>query len=146
MSWKHIEHTEEELKILVKDVYDSKVFTSLHLGDYDQHLVTTLFMPLLFMGAAPTFPTPTGNIKRDRKNKLIYMDEYQKWVDETTIREEFIKTIGMVYEELSKAGPRSLNGYPMFMSMKIVSQSDTKRFIEMYNKYVKMREEFEKQW
>ena len=48
MSWKHIEHTDEELKILVKDVYDSKVFTSLHLGDYDQHLVTTLFIDIFF--------------------------------------------------------------------------------------------------
>lgn len=146
MSWSHIEYTEEELKILVKDVYDGKIFTSLHLSDHNQHLATTLFMPLLFIGAAPIFPTPIDDVKKDRKNKLIYMNDYQKWVDETLVREEFIRNIGMVYEENSKAGPRSLNGYPIFMSMKIVSQSDTKKFVEMYNKYIKMREEFEKNW
>jgi hypothetical protein len=145
MSWKHIEHTEEELKTIVKDVYDGKIFTSLHLSEDDQHLVTSVFMPLLFLGAAPSFPLSTKNIKKDRKNKLIYMEEYQKWCDETQEREEFMKNIGMVYEENSEA-VRSINGYPMFMSLKIVSQVDTKRFIEMYNKYVKMREEFEKNW
>jgi len=28
-NWKHIDLTEDELKILVKDVYDAKIFTSL---------------------------------------------------------------------------------------------------------------------
>ena len=52
----------------------------------------------------------------------------------------------MLYEDNSKAGPMSINGYPIFMSCKIISNSDTTIFIEMYNKYVKMREEFEKEW
>jgi hypothetical protein len=155
-NWKHIDLTEDELKIIVKDVYDAKIFTSLHIREYDNYLIGSIFMPVLFLGAPPSepsFPTPTGNIKKDRKNKLLQFDkidewkkEYKQWEDETEIREAFIENIGMVYEENSKAGPRSINGYPIFFGCKIVSKEDTKRFMDLYNKYAKMREDFEKQW
>jgi len=49
----------------------------------------------------------------------------------------------MVFEENSKAGPTSYNGYPIFMSCQIISKSETRRFLEKYAKYEKMREEFE---
>jgi len=42
MSWNHKIMTEEELKVLVKDVYDAKVFTSFQC---DQHLMSMVFMP-----------------------------------------------------------------------------------------------------
>ena len=52
----------------------------------------------------------------------------------------------MLYEDHSKAGPTSINGYPIFMSCKLLSKDDTKRFLDIYRKYEKMREEFEKEF
>jgi len=154
-NWTHNKITESELKELVRDVYDCKIFTSLHLKNQD-HLLMSIFMPLMFLGAAPTepsFPEQTGNIRKDRKNKLNHFDkidewkkDLQKWEDDKEIREDYMKNIGMLYEQNSKAGPTSINGYSIFFSCVIVSREDTKRFIEMYNKYVKMREEFENEW
>lgn len=142
-TWEHKKMTEDELKELVRDVYDQKIFTSLHCGAGDTRMV---FMPLMFIGSPPSEPSPTNNIKIDRRNKLNYIQEKLDYEQETPVREEFLKNIGMVYEFYSQAGPRSINGYPIFMSFKIVSIDDTNKFIEKYNKYVKMRENFEKEW
>ena len=38
--------------------------------------------------------------------------------------------IGMVYEYLDKAGPRSVNGYPSFFSCNFLNKSDTEKFLE----------------
>jgi hypothetical protein len=156
-NWEHIKLSDEELKILVKDAYDGKIFTSLHLGEFDQYLVGSIFMPVIFMGAPPSkpdFPKTTNNIRKDRKNKINHFtvdlpkweQEHKQWEDETPLRLKFLEEIGMLYEKNSEAGPRSINGYPIFFSCKIVSKEDTKKFLEMYNTYVKLRENFEKEW
>lgn len=142
-NWEHKRMTEEELKTLVRDVYDQKIFTSLHCNNFDVKMV---FMPLMFIGSPPSEPSLTKNIKIDRKNKLNYIQEKLDYENETPVREEFLKNIGMVYESYDQAGPRSINGYPIFMSFKIVSIEDTRKFIDKYNKYVEMRENFEKEW
>ena len=141
-NWKHFELTEQELKELVRNVYDGKVFTSLQC----RHDWQSVFMVSLFLGSPPSQTSLTGNIKTDRRNKLEYMRDCEIYKQETPEREKYIDDIGMFYENISEAGPRSINGYPMFFSCKIVSKEDTKRFVEMYNKYIKMREEFEKDW
>ena len=152
-NWEHKIRTEAELKELVRDVYDCKLFTSLHC---ENHMIGSIFMTFMFIGMPPTepsFPKPVNDIRKDRKNKLLYIDDLEQWRknmkeydDEEPKRVEFINTVGMLYEQNSKAGPMSVNGYPIFMSCNIVSISDTKRFIEMYKKYEEMREEFEKEW
>lgn len=142
-NWKHHQFTNEELKKLVSEVYDQKIFTSFHC---DSNTVTMVFMPILFLGARPSFPGKSDDIKIDRKNKLEHVSEIIEYEEQTEIREEYINNIGMVYEYYDKAGPRSINGYPIFMSMHILSKEDTKRFIEMYQKYEEMRKEFEKEW
>lgn len=48
--------------------------------------------------------------------------------------EEGIKSVGMVYEYFDKAGPRAINGYPMFMSCAFLNQKDTEYVWEKYNK------------
>ena len=50
--------------------------------------------------------------------------------------------IGSVYEEMSKAGPRSVNGYPCFFSCQILSVAETKLTIN----YIKEFEELMKTW
>ena len=142
-NWKHKEFSEIELKELVRDVYDGKLFTSLQCSS---NMVTMIFMPLMFLGAGPSIPTKTDDNQLNRKNKLIYIEEKLTYEKETPEREEFIKNIGMLYSNMSDAAPRSINGYPMFFNMHIVSIEDTEKFREMYQKYVKMREEFEKEW
>lgn len=141
-NWKHKEMTEQELKELVRDVYDNKLFTSFQCSS-DAMMV---FMPLMFLGAAPSQPSKTGDNQTDRKNKLNYIEEKLQYERETPEREAFIKNIGMVYSSLSEAAPRSINGYPIFYSMTIVSKEDTLKFIDMFKKYEKMREDFEKVW
>lgn len=37
---------------------------------------------------------------------------------------ERIREAGMIYEYMDKAGPRSINGYPVFFSMKTLSKED----------------------
>lgn len=142
-NWTHKIKTEEELKELVRGVYDCKIFTSLQCSDRD---AISIFMPLMFIGSGPSAPSMTNNIKLDRKNKLNHIDACVAHENETSERNEYIRNIGMIYEDYSKAGPRSMNGYPMFMSCQLVSIDDTKRFREMYGKYEKMREDFEKEW
>jgi len=146
-NWQHHPRTYDELKELIRDVYDSKIFTSLHLSEESMTSMTSMvFMPLLFMGASPSFPSETGNKQRNRKNKLVHINDIIEYEKETPAREEYLKNIGMVYEYYDKAGPRSINGYPIFMSMKILSIDDTKKFRDMYFKYEEMRKEFEKNW
>ena len=41
---------------------------------------------------------------------------------------------GLIYENWSEAGPRSINGMPMFWSFKMISQEDSKKLFEYYNK------------
>ena len=141
-NWEHKEMTVDELKELVRDVYDCKVFTSLQC---DNNAITMVFMPVMFLGAGPSEPSLSDNNQLNRKNKLKYIEDMLIYEEETPAREKFIKNIGMLYEDYSKAGP-SINGFPMFMSCQIVSVEDTGKFIEMYKKYEAMRKSFEKEW
>ena len=142
-NWEHRVMTEEELKVVVRDVYDCKIFTSFQCGGNEMMMV---FMPVMFIGSAPSTPKLSQNNQVSRKNKLQYIEDCLIYERETPQREEYLKNIGMLYEDMSKSGPRGINGYPMFMSCKILSISDSKRFMEMYYKYEKMRKEFESEW
>jgi hypothetical protein len=142
-NWEHYTRTEEEMKELVRDVYDCKIFTSLQCPG---HMMGSIFMCSIFMNTPPAFPSLTGNIKLDRKNKLNHITETLKYEEETVKREAYIKNIGMLYEDYSKALPMGVNGYPMFFSVNIASIEEAKRFRDMYGKYETMRGEFEKEW
>ena len=48
----------------------------------------------------------------------------------------------MVYEYLSKAGPRSINGMPIFFSMRYISKNEYVIMMQNYNKFVDMKNEF----
>ena len=46
--------------------------------------------------------------------------------------EEFAKRdIGMLYEYMDKAGPRSINGYPIFFSFQVLEMSEIERLLPM---------------
>lgn len=44
--------------------------------------------------------------------------------------EASLKKIGTIYEYLDKAGPRSINGYPIFFSLRIVHVKDWERALK----------------
>ena len=46
------------------------------------------------------------------------------------------------YEYVHKAGPRSVNGYPCFMSMHVLTAGEWERFIPAYEEYRKMQARF----
>lgn len=55
---------------------------------------------------------------------------------------QWVRDAGLIYEYLSEAGPRSINGYPMFMSCRKLNIEDTKKMFEYYNEILKYREKF----
>ena len=55
---------------------------------------------------------------------------------------EDIKDIGMLFEYIDQAGPRAVNGYPNFISMKIMSKAEVKIMFEHYDAYEKINAQF----
>ena len=142
-NWQHKVMTNDELKELVRGVYDMKYFVS---QQCENHMISMVFMPIMFLGSSPTEPTLGSDNQVNRKKKLEYIEDLLTYERETPEREDFMKNIGMLYEEYSKAGPTSINGMPSFFSCKIVSIEDTIRFRDMYSAYCEMRKKFEKEW
>lgn len=97
--------TKEELAQIANDIFKGYIFTDRHV--HNQNDIGMVFMPLLFMG------------KKEDEDEGVET-ELNDW--------------GMVYEYVSKAGPRSCNGMPMFMSFHIPNIHDTKIVWEMYKK------------
>lgn len=53
--------------------------------------------------------------------------------------EEFKKNPpGMIYEYIDKAGNMAINGMPIFMSFRMVSQEDAKKIFEKYDQIVEI--------
>lgn len=58
---------------------------------------------------------------------LVFMNEdHLNWMRENKIT--------LLYEEVRKAGPRGINGMPMFMSMQMLNEEDHKKFYDLSRK------------
>ena len=57
---------------------------------------------------------------------------------------EYLEQIGMIYEYMSEAGPRSINSYPMFMSFAMLSKPQTKQVADFASAYIDMKSEMMK--
>ena len=110
----HIDHTDKQLKDLVIDVFENRVFTSFHLRDQnDIRLVFPVIMFLLSPLGINDYKE-SGNIAEDRKNKLIHLEE-TKYYNEVYIKEweekelpkrkNFLSEVGMIYEDMDSAMP-----------------------------------------
>ncbi len=53
------------------------------------------------------------------------------------------QNLGVIYEEISKAGPRSINGQPIFWSLRIINRSDWKRAHAAITRELSRREDME---
>jgi hypothetical protein len=53
-----------------------------------------------------------------------------------------LKNIAFVYEYFSAAGPRGINGYPIFTSCRYLNKSDTKKMFGFFEEYKKLKDGF----
>lgn len=56
---------------------------------------------------------------------------------------DVLKEIGTIYEYYDKAGPRSVNGYPCFVSMRLMWKADWERAVKAIKKHQKKLQEVE---
>lgn len=84
------EYSPQELKNLAIGLMAGTIFSSMSIKDNDVDLLGVIFMPIYFGLFA-----------------------------EQTFYEE-IKDVGLIYEKMSNAGPRCVNGYPTFFSCELL--------------------------
>jgi hypothetical protein len=104
--------SDAELREFVLGVCDDKVFTSAHLQQREGGLD---LLRMVFL------PLALGAMKE--------------------APEAHIKDVGLMWEWMREAGPRSINGYPMFFSVRFMHQLDWERALPAIKAELKRREE-----
>lgn len=100
--------TDDEVKDLATRILNNEIFTSQHIAPGDvESLMRMIFMPLGFM---------------DRK-AVLEMKRKQR--------------PGMFWAPMASAGPRAINGYPIFFELHMVSEEDT---IRVWSKFKELKE------
>jgi hypothetical protein len=103
---------QERLDGLAKDIAMNKIFTSAHMNESSwASCLGLVFMPLALGAFAP---------EKDKEFEVGALKE-----EPTTLQD-----IGLFYEYWDKAGPRSINGYPIFMSCGVLNHEDTKYVLD----------------
>jgi hypothetical protein len=64
--------------------------------------------------------------------KSVFMPIF--FLEEKDIKSLKKAKIGLFFEYYDKAGPMSVNGYPTFFSVQMLSEDDTKRLFEVHDK------------
>jgi len=133
----HNERTDDELKIIAKDLYNQKIFSSSHIPQHSTHLINNIFMVMMFLSSKIDWKDDS------RMNKLIHI--FLSHLEEDYVKryDEYINDIGFLYEHLDKAAPMGINGYPIFYSCGILSKKDTDRMFDFYEKYKELQENLE---
>jgi hypothetical protein len=86
--------SDQELHELAVGILQNAIFTDRHIDPKDAHLSSMIFMPLGFLD----------------RSQLLALKRKQR--------------PGMVYAEMRHAGPRAINGYPMFFECAILHPGD----------------------
>lgn len=80
-------------------------------------------------------------IKNEQDILMVFMPialgAFKNWPKEN------IDKIGLIYEYIDKAGPRSINGYPIFFSFSMINKTDAALVEKFYKKYEKLKKSFE---
>lgn len=152
--WKAIPSKSDDfLKGIARDIYNGLIFTDRHCK---QSEIKIRFLCLMMMGpkypSAPGYKCKSDTIENKRENNIydvIQRDDDQVKFEEDLVwynielnyyRENYLKSIGMVYEYLDKASPRSINFGPSFMSIKLLNIEDSKKVWDFYEIYKEIRE------
>lgn len=92
-----------ELKEFAKDLHAGRIFWSPAIPEQHTNLLGSIFMPLLLVDE---------ETRADMRAKFE-TGEY-----------------AVVYAKMSDAGPRTINGYPMFMSCAFLGQDEAEQVLE----------------
>ena len=87
----------------------------------------------------------TWNISSEEKNLIPMIFLPLNFIDERQFRRLKSRKIVHAYEHLDRAGPRTVNGYPIFFSCKFLTRKDWKRVVRYIRRYKRMRERFLKE-
>ena len=96
--------SDEEIKLLAIGLLAGAVYTDRQVPNGDD--IPAVFMPLVFL---------SPELKEEMK-ALMWENEHPH--------------DGIIYEWMDAAGPMSVNGQPIFMSMKILASQDMPRMLE----------------
>ena len=100
--------TDEELKIIARDIHYGKIFTLWHIREEQLNpMLGSIFLPI----ALGLF---------SNKSK------------------EEINDVGLVYEYLSEAGPICVDGYPSFFSVRLLTIAETEKVKEYLKKFIQL--------
>lgn len=94
--------TDEQVEELALAIFKNETFTDRHIAPGDESLIPTIFLPLGML---------------DRKQALDLRRKQRP---------------GMLYASMSKAGPRAINGYPMFFEVSMCSEPDASKIWTKY--------------
>ncbi len=144
---------DEDLKQIAKDLYNGLIYCD---RQCQPHEISQRFMVLLFMGPTrptePKYPSEDKDVQGKRDNVLYDLVQREadqnKYEEDVKLydlaykmyQEEYLKSIGFIYEFLSQAMPRGINGGPMFMSARFLNREDSEKMFKYYEQYKEIRE------
>mgnify|MGYP003394655604 CR=1 FL=1 len=104
---------DDELRKFVIGLLDNSIFTSAHIRDSDKHLMGSIFLPLML-----------GMFRYHSDGEI----------------EETLKEVGVFWAYMHEAGPRAINGYPNFFSVRLMHIDDWRRAFSAYEVEMKRRD------
>jgi len=126
--------TSEEKKEFVRGCLQGQIFTSSMIPDHDWvNMVPRVFMPIAFGCLQVSVPEPeipeeipedmsVDEFDRLQADKEDILDRHREL--KKKLQKEINDQIGVVWEWNSESLPRSINGYPIFMSCRIMHKED----------------------
>lgn len=103
--------SEDQIKALALDVYNGLVFTSDHVPESDTSLIRSIFLPW----------------------SLVSPDQLREWYEQNRPY--------LLYEYYTEAQERSINGYPVFMSVRYLDKIEYESFIRYYQTTISVMDE-----
>lgn len=130
--------TDEELRQFVADALANRIFSSGQLRPHEDPGM--VFFPIKFgclIPDLPEIPEPPETIPDDWTVEQFeeYPEKYEKLTAEheaisKKLYEATLDQIGCFWEYMDKAMPRSINGLPCFMSVRIMHKDDWDRALK----------------
>lgn len=105
--------TDEELKQIAKDLWAGKIFSDRHIANIDTN-----------PGMATSVFMP-----------LVFLNKKQ-------VKDLKDSKVNFMYEYLDNAGPMSVNGYPIFMTVRFLLAHETEKMFNYYEEFKKLTKDF----
>lgn len=83
----------------------------------------------------------SGELQDPKLLEMVFMPLISE--EGAEILKEEIDDVGLIWEWISKAGPRAVNGYPTFTSFNVMNMEDAKRAAKAIKKELQRRNEME---